>query len=144
MTDETPLDAPQDDEQPDTEASTPDEPEDTAEGEPETFDREYVQKLREESKGYRTKLRDAEAKAEQYAHQLHAALVRADGRLHNPDDLPFHDDHLTDSDALTAGIDAVLLDRPYLGRSPNGDVGQGKRGGSEEPFSLLGRLRNSV
>lgn len=143
MTEETSPEATETDETPDAGVITPDDTETPTEGD--TFPREYVEQLRTESKGHRERAKAAEDRADDYAKRLHTELVRADGRLHNPADLPFHDDHLTDPDALTAAIDAVILDRPYLeNRTPKGDVGQGERGPADAPFSLLSRLQQSV
>jgi hypothetical protein len=93
------------------------------------FDREYVERLREESKGYRQKLRDTEGK-------LFAARVAATGRLADPTDMPFDAALVDDADALNAAIDALLTAKPHLAtRKPAwGDVGAGEAGtGSSGP-----------
>ncbi|WP_252980167.1 hypothetical protein [Mycobacterium riyadhense] len=69
----------------------PDSPENPPEAEsvPEnTFSREYVKELREESKGHRLRADAAEGRADELAKRLHAALVAATGRLADPADLP--------------------------------------------------------
>ncbi|PND58132.1 hypothetical protein CRM90_09095 [Mycobacterium sp. ENV421] len=104
----------------------------------ETFPRSVVEKLRQENGRYRQRAHQADA----YAQRLHTELVRSTGRLADPTDLPFDAEHLDDTDALTAAIDALLADRPHLAsRKPVGDIGQGNRGGTSEPFSLLGMLK---
>jgi len=105
-----------------TEAVTPEE-------EPETFDREYVQKLRDEAAGHRVKAKRAEA--------LSAALVTAQaaatGRMADPTDLPYDeemldDDGLPDVGKVTAAVEEMLKRKPHLAaRRPRGDVGQGAR-----------------
>jgi hypothetical protein len=47
----------------------------------ENFPREYVEKLRKESAGYRDKAKTGESRAEEPSKRLHAALVTATGRL---------------------------------------------------------------
>lgn len=107
-------------------------------GDAETFPRSVVEKLRQENGKYRQRAAQADA----YAQRLHTALVAASGRLADPADLEFDAEHLNDPDALTAALDALLADKPHLAsRKPVGDIGQGQRGGSSQPFSLLGLLK---
>lgn len=109
-----------------------------SEDEPETFPRDYVEKLRHEAAEARVKAKDRD----DLAHRLHAALTAATGRLADPDDLPFDDAHLADEDALRAAIDALLQRKPHLAsRRPHGDVGQGVAGSSASP-DLAGILRS--
>lgn len=142
-------------EQPETTAT--EEPEQTAEGDTEAsrslaglggdenpdddaeaFPRSVVEKLRTENGKYRQRAGQADALAQ----RLHTELVRATGRLADPADLAFDAEHLDDAEALTSAIDALLADKPHLAsRTPVGDIGQGQRGGSSEPFSLLGMLK---
>lgn len=105
--------------------------------EPETFPREYVEQLRTEAAEHRTRARDRD----EIAQRLHVALTAATGRLADPSDLPFDEAHLTDPDALTAAIDALLAAKPHLAtRRPTGDIGQGPRT-SPEPVDLAAMLR---
>jgi len=104
-----------------TDATTEPESDETTE-EPETFPRDYVEKLRKESAGYRERAKDRD----DLAQRLHAALTAADGRLASPDELAFDEAHLTGRDALTAAIDDLLARKPYLAaRRVVGEVGQG-------------------
>ncbi len=117
-------------------APAPDEP-------TETFDREYVQKLRDEAAGHRVKAKRADA--------LAAALVTAQaaltGKLADPTDLPFSgelldDDGLVDEAKVRAAVDDLLARKPHLAaRRPTGDVGQGARpeGGEVGLAALLRR-----
>ena len=115
----------------------PAEPDQTEPDEPEQFPRAYVQQLRAEAKDWRVKAQ----KAEPYAQRLHTELVKATGRLADPTDMPFDEAHLTDPDALTAAIDALLQRKPHLAsRRPAGDVGQGATNGAA-PVDLASILR---
>ena len=61
-----------------------------------------------------------------YAQRLHTELVRATGRLADPTDLEFNEDHLDDPDALAAAVDDLLARKPHLAsRRPTGEIGQG-------------------
>jgi hypothetical protein len=117
-----------------------DAPEEPAEedDEPDTFPREVVEKLRQENGKYRQRAQRADTLAE----RLHTELVRATGRLADPSDLQFAEEHLDDPDALVAAVDELLERKPHLAsRKPAGDIGQGPRGTASEPFSLLGLLK---
>lgn len=106
--------------------------------ESETFPREYVEKLRTENGKYRQRAGEADSLAK----RLHTELVRATGRLADPTDLPFDEDHLADPDKMVAAIDALLDAKPHLAtRRPSGDIGQGNRGPSSSGFSLLDMLK---
>lgn len=100
---------------------TPDETE-TPEAEPESFPRDYVEKLRKENAEQRVKAK----RVDELAQRLHTALVAASGRLADPSDLPFDEGHLDDDEALQGAIDDLLARKPHLAsRRPRGDVGQG-------------------
>ncbi|HIZ98248.1 MAG TPA: hypothetical protein H9805_06655 [Candidatus Janibacter merdipullorum] len=97
-------------------------PEEEHDEEADTFPRDYVEKLRKESAGYREKAK----KAEDYARELFHARVAATGRLADPEDLPFDERLLDDRDALLGAVEDLLARKPHLGsRTPRGDVGQG-------------------
>ena len=78
--------------------------------EAETFPRSYVEELRRENARYRERARNADT----YAKRLHTELVRATGRLADPTDLEFNEDHLDDPDALAAAVDELLARKPHL------------------------------
>lgn len=106
--------------------------------EPETFPREVVEKLRQENGRYRQRAQQADTLAQ----RLHTELVRATGRLADPTDLPYSEDHLADADTMVAAIDALLEAKPHLAtRRPAGDIGQGNRGPTPSSFSLLDTLK---
>ena len=74
--------------------------------------------------------------------RLHTALVAATGRLADPSDLDYADEHLADADALNAALDDLLARKPHLAsRRPRGDVGQGVSGPSDT-VDLAGLLRS--
>lgn len=101
------------------------------------FPRSYVERLRRESAGYREQANTAG----QLAQRLHTELVRATGRLADPSDLPFDQEHLDDANALTDAIDSLLARKPHLAsRRPTGDIGQGASG-SKGTVDLAGLLR---
>lgn len=113
-------------------------PGETQDDEPDTFPREVVEKLRKEAGKYRQRAQRGDA----YAQRLHTELVKATGRLADPSDLEFDENHLDDPDALTAAVDELLAKKPHLAsRKPAGDIGQGNRGSSAQPFSLLQMLK---
>ncbi|KAB1947676.1 hypothetical protein F8227_08980 [Brevibacterium linens ATCC 9172] len=106
--------------------------------EQDTFPRDYVEKLRDESAKYRQRAQ----RADELAQKLHKTLVESTGRLMNADDLEFDEKHLDDPEKLTEAIDELLEAKPYLGkRTPKGDIGQGASGASET-VDLAGMLRS--
>ena len=142
MTDQTDLEAPVTvvtpvaDDTPADDAQTTDTTNDTAE----TFPREYVEKLRDENAKYRQRA----GQSDDLAKRLHLELVKATGRLADPTDLPFDDAHLSDPDALTAAVEALLAAKPHLtSRKPTGDIGQGASV-VDDTFSLSGLLRSNA
>ncbi len=109
-------------EEPDTDEPNADRHEVSDDEEPEMFPREYVEKLRQENGRYRQHAQ----RADQYAHRLHVELVRATGKLADPTDLPFNEDHIESPDALAKAVDELLARKPHLAaRRPVGDIGQG-------------------
>ena len=122
--------------------STNDEPVDNSEepeDAPDTFPREYVEKLRDENAKYRQRAQ----RSDDLAQRLHEALVAATGRLQDPSDLTFNEDHLDDPEALTAAIDDLLARKPHLAsRRPFGDIGQGVTSGNDSEVNLAEILRS--
>ncbi|MDM2493487.1 hypothetical protein PP564_13950 [Mycobacteroides abscessus] len=89
--------------------------------EPDTFDRQYVEKLRKENADHRTR-------ADEVSRRLHTELVRVDGRLADPADLPYDRVHVDNPEALTLAIDELLESKPHFAsRVPAGHVGQGEK-----------------
>ncbi|MGB3675395.1 MAG: hypothetical protein WA988_13235 [Candidatus Nanopelagicales bacterium] len=104
--------------------------------EPETFSRDYVEKLRQENGKYRQRAGEADS----LATRLHTELVRATGRLADPTDLPFDADHLADADKMAADIEDLLTRKPHLAtRRPVGEIGQGATppGGTVDLAAIL-------
>ncbi|MDN6658959.1 MAG: hypothetical protein L0L18_08095 [Acidipropionibacterium jensenii] len=107
--------------------------------EQDTFDRTYVEKLRKESAKYREKAKRTEA----LERRLHHALVAADGRLADPDDLPFDETHLDDPEALAAAVTALVKAKPGLkAQKFTGSIGAGDRGTPKKaPVDLISLMR---
>lgn len=119
---------------------SPDTPADesTEQSEPETFPRAYVEELRAENARYRERAKTADGLAQ----RLHTELVRATGRLQDPSDLPYAEEHLDDPDTLAAALDDLLERKPHLkSRRPVGDVGQGAGGVKAGDVNLAEMLR---
>lgn len=103
--------------------------------EQDTFDRAYVEKLRKENAKYR----DRAKRTDELAHRLQVALVAADGRLADPEDLDYAEEYLDDPEALTEAITDLIKRKPGLrSRKFTGDVGAGDRGSKHKaPVDLL-------
>ncbi len=107
-------------ENPDLESGNPEGSD--SESDPEVFPLVYVEQLRQENGKYRQRAQQADT----YAQRLHTELVRATGRLADPTDLPYAEDHLGDADKMAGAIDDLLARKPHLAaRRPSGDIGQG-------------------
>ena len=99
-----------------------------------------VKKLRNEAAGNRVKAREAGELAEQRAAALFTALVKLDGRLADPSDLPYSEEYLTDEAALEQAISDLLERKPGLAaRQYRGNIGAGVKGDS--PTSLIEIMR---
>ena len=99
-----------------------------------------VKKLRNEAAGNRVKAREAGELAEQRAAALFTALVKLDGRLADPSDLPYSEEYLTDEAALESAISELLERKPGLAaRQYRGNIGAGVKGDS--PTSLIDIMR---
>lgn len=106
-------------------------------GDPETFPKAYVEKLRKEAADNRVKAKNAD----NLAARLHTSLVASTGKLADPSDLPFDEAHLDDPEALDAAIEELITAKPHLAsRTPRGNIGQGVSGKAEDDFSLAGWL----
>lgn len=114
--------------------------EESAEEDPETFPRSYVTRLRDESAKHRLRAQ----RANDLGSRLHTALVAATGRLADPTDLAYDDEHLTHPDAPTAALDDLLTRKPHLAsRRAVGVVGQGV-GKGDAAVDLAGMLRRNA
>lgn len=115
-------------------------PDDGDHGSEETFSRAYVEKLRKENAKYRERA----GKTDELAHRLHTALVAADGRLADPADLEFNEEHLDDPEALAAAVAELIERKPGLrAQKLRGDVGAGDRGSRRDtpPADLISLIR---
>ena len=76
------------------------------------------------------------------AKRLHTELVRATGKLADPTDLEFAEEHLDDPAALAAAVDDLLTRKPHLAsRRPTGDIGQGASPSATRSVDLAALLR---
>lgn len=122
MTEETPEEVTPDDTTEDVHEPETPEPEDDPAEDTIVYKRADLEKLRQENGKYRQRAQ----RADELAHRLHTELVRATGKLADPTDLPFDEDHLADADTLAAAIDDLLTRKPHLAsRRPIGEIGQG-------------------
>ena len=139
-TEETTADAPDSEETTELETETT-ETETTETDDTEWFDRKYVEKLRKESGDHRMRAKDRD----DLAHRLHVELVRATGRLADPADLEFVEEHLTDPEALADAVESLIERKPHLAaRRVAGDVGQGAGSPGGGSVDLAGLLRQNA
>jgi hypothetical protein len=122
--------------------STDDTTAETAENTIETFSRSYVEKLRDEN----AKLRVRAQNTDELRARLHTELVKATGKLADPNDFPYSDAYfLNDPEALNTALDELIAEKPHLrSRTPKGDVGQGNRGPADAPVNLIELLKTRV
>lgn len=124
----------------------------TPENEPETFDREYVVKLRKEAGDYRIKAKRADELASKL---LDATIEKATaGILADPTDLRgnlaneselLDDDGNPDSKKIEAAARELVKSKAHLGdRRPAGDVDQGANPEAEKKVSLAGLIRERM
>ncbi|OYN79984.1 hypothetical protein [Mycolicibacterium sphagni] len=117
-----------------------------------TFPAHVVRDLREKNGRYRTRAHDAEQRADtaetratELAQRLHTALVEQTGRLQDSSDLPFSAEHLDDTEALVAALDALLEAKPHLkSRKVAGNAGFGVQGEESQQVTLESILQQYV
>jgi hypothetical protein len=113
---------------------------------PDTFDRAYVQRLRDEAAGHRVKAKRADALAQ----RLITAMAAKTNRLADPTDLAYSDD-LLDDDGLPDeakvldAVEELLAKKPHLAsrRPQDSDVGQGAQADADT-VSLADLLRRGA
>lgn len=109
--------------------------------EPETFPAKVVKDLRKENARYRERAQQSD----QLAQRLHVALVDQLGKLADPTDLEYAEEHLEDPQALAAAVDDLLERKPHLrARRVGGDIGQGSRGKTSGGVDLLEAMRGTL
>ena len=92
----------------------------------ESFPRSYVEELRKESAGYRSK-------SSKLAEKLVYSMASQNGRLADPTDLPvtpelLDDDGIPDPQKVADAIADLVKRKPHLAAvKPTGDIGQGPR-----------------
>lgn len=123
----------------------PDTPAQEDQQEPDTFPRTYVEELRREAAGHRTRAQ----RADKLAEHLVRAYAETTGKLADPSDLPMSDELLDDGipnrEKVLAAVDELLARKPHLAATrPIGDVGQGARGEAAAMVSLAELLRSGA
>lgn len=107
-----------------------------------TFDREYVETLRNKSANYRLRAKESESQLESVQRALFAERVQRLGLVVDPAEVPYSVDLLDSEADLVEHIEELLAAKPYLRkRKAGGDIGQHDKQDSGDGFSLLGALR---
>lgn len=123
------------------EVTTPESESEAVEDDSDTFPREYVERVRRESNGYRDRAKLAETRVDELSREIFALKVKALDKLADAADIEYNADLIADDDALTAAVEDLIARRPHYAkpRKPTGSVGQGQRGGDATPtdFSAL-------
>jgi hypothetical protein len=115
------------------------------EAEPDTFPREYVQRLRDEAAGHRIKAQRADEAVARLT--LATITTMTADVLADPTDLQVTDDLLDedgwpDPEKIKAAAQELVARKPHLAtRRPQGDIGQGARGDEVETVGLAALLR---
>lgn len=110
-----------------------------------TFDRQYVEKLRKEAGDHRVKAKEQEETIDGLKRRLFLNEVKGLGKLADPTDLPYDAELVDDPDKLKEAVDDLLARKPHLGRRvPNGDAGLGVGSEHSSGVDILGIMRNNV
>jgi hypothetical protein len=141
---ETPEETPEAAEQQEGPESPAEDDTETPDDEGRTFSYDYVKQLREESKGYRTDLRTAEALVSDMRQALWDTKLTALGRLADPSDLPLPDNvDPADDEAVNSAVSDLLERKPHLAaRRARGNIGQHDETDEQhDSFSILGTMQ---
>lgn len=136
--------------QPSEETPPAEEVEEVEEGEEgeelrQSFDRDYVERLRGKSAGYRLRMKEAESKVENLQRALFTERLQRLDTVVDTDAVPYDPDLLDDSDALREAVEELLEAKPYLRkRRAGGDIGQHSNHEHGNGFSLLDALREGA
>ena len=111
-----------------------------------TFNREYVEKLRSKSANYRLKMKESQSRVTELERALWTERVKRLDMVVDPDAVPYNADLLDDETATVEAIESLLEAKPYLRkRKANGDIGQhDARGRGGDGFTITGALRNNA
>lgn len=146
-TDETP----EQEQQPEEELEQPQDATEESESDGDTFPRDYVEKLRQESAESRTARKDAEQQlaALQDAYRGLAVTQAVSDVLADSTDLPWSDDYLdaetglVDASKVRTAAEELALAKPHLARA-RGDAGQGYRSTNSGTVNLADMLRSNA
>lgn len=90
-----------------------------------TFPRSYVEKLRDESHGYRTERNAAVERVAALTAAVWDQQLTLDGRLADNTDIAMPEDFDGDPESVTAAVTELLESKPHLAaRRAGGDIGQ--------------------
>lgn len=118
---------------------------DQEEDKEQTFDRQYVEKLRKEAGDHRVKAKEQEEVIDGLKRRLFLNEVKGLGKLADPTDLPYDAELVDDPDKLKEAVDDLLARKPHLGRRvPQGDAGLGVGSEHSTGVDLLGMMRSNV
>lgn len=110
-----------------------------------TFDRDYVEKLRSKSASYRLRMKDAESQVSTLQRQLFTERLQRLDMVVDPDAVPYDPALLEDEQTLVDAIEELLQSKPYLRkRKVAGNIGQHTSQDGPAPVSLLSVLRNNA
>ena len=111
-----------------------------------TFDRDYVEKLRSKSANYRLRMKESQSRVAELERALWTERVKRLDMVIDPDAVPYDADLLDDESATVAAIESLLEAKPYLRkRKASGDIGQhDSRGRGGDGFTLTGALKNNA
>lgn len=114
-------------------------------GQPETFPREYVEKLRQENADARVRAKATDTLRSEVVRLVAASTnLMADPSDLTPTDDMFDADGKPDVGKVTEAVKALLKAKPHLGRAVFGDVGQGQRSTSATGGLSLGQVLAGV
>ena len=110
-----------------------------------TFDRDYVERLRTKSAGYRLRAKEAESDRANLQRQLFTERLQRLDLVVDVDAVPYDAELLDDEAALVEHVEQLLESKPYLRkRQLGGDIGQHTSNDNPKPVSLLGMMKQNT
>ena len=109
-----------------------------------TFDRDYVERLRTKSAGYRLRAKEAESDRANLQRQLFTERLQRLDLVVDVEAVPYDPALLDDEAALVDHVEALLESKPYLRkRKVAGDIGQHSAGDNPQSVSLLSMMKQN-
>jgi hypothetical protein len=110
-----------------------------------TFDRDYVEKLRTKSANYRLRAKEAESQVDTLQRALFQERLQRLDLVVDPEAVPFDPELLESDDTLKQHLEQLLEDKPYLRkRKTGGNIGQHTNNDHSSPVSLLGMMKRNA